>query len=146
MACQVLYSLAFLIDLYFSLLPVDAVDMAEADDLPREGLPYIVLFYPVLKEQESTMRTTFVSLGDLRYAKDRYRVVAIPNMNDIETVASLRRLQRDFSFLQIVVVPPTTASSWQASGMPGTGRRRPIGGTTGDGPAIGTCLRRRPGN
>ena len=113
-ACQVLYSLAFLIDLYFSLLPVNTVDMAEADKLLPADLPYIVLFYPVLKELESTMRTTFVSLADLRYPKDRYRVVAIPNTNDIETVASLRRLQQEFSFLQIVVVPPTTASSWRA--------------------------------
>jgi cellulose synthase/poly-beta-1,6-N-acetylglucosamine synthase-like glycosyltransferase len=112
-ACQVLYSLAFLIDLYFSLLPVDTVDVAEADGLQREDFPYIVLFYPVLKELEATMRTTFVSLTDLRYPKDRYRVVAIPNASDIETVASLSRLQHDFSFLQIVVVPPTTASSWQ---------------------------------
>jgi len=112
-ACQVLYSLAFLVDLYLSSLPVNLVDMAEADRLSRDDYPYIVLFYPVLREAEATMRTTLLSLASLDYPKDRYRVVAIPNANDIETVAALRSLQWEFSFLQLVTVPPTSDASWQ---------------------------------
>jgi cellulose synthase/poly-beta-1,6-N-acetylglucosamine synthase-like glycosyltransferase len=112
-ACQLLYSLAFVIDVYFYLLPVDWVDVDEARALAPDEFPYIVLFYPVLRELESTMRTTLVSLAALDYPKDRYRVVAIPNADDGETVASLRRLQREFPFLHIIEVPPTSDPSWQ---------------------------------
>lgn len=110
---QILYLLTFVVDAYFLSLPVDWVDMDEPIKEPPSQWPYIVLFYPVLRELEATMRTTFLTLAKLDYPPDRCRVVAIPNANDTETVASLRRLAAEFSFLKILEVPPTSDPSWQ---------------------------------
>jgi glycosyltransferase XagB len=110
---QVLYLMSTAVDLYLYSLPVNWVDMSEADQLGPGDYPYIVLYYPVLRELEETMRTTLTSLGALDYPRDRYRVVAIPNANDTATVASLERLQREFPFLQLMPVPPTSDASWQ---------------------------------
>lgn len=106
------YSISLLIVGYLRTLPVDWVDVRKADALTPEQMPYIVLFYPVLRELETTMATTMLSLSRLDYPADRFRVVAIPNANDTETVASLRRIAKTFPFLQIVEVPPTTDKSW----------------------------------
>ncbi|MBV8198024.1 MAG: glycosyltransferase [Candidatus Eremiobacteraeota bacterium] len=110
---QVLYTLTLLLNGYFLTLPVDWVDMSEPIREPESEWPYIVLFYPVLRELEATMRTTMLSLAKLEYPKDRCRVIAIPNSNDTETVASLRRLMEEFSFLEMLEVPATTDPSWQ---------------------------------
>lgn len=112
-ACQILYTLTFLVEAYFFSRPVNWVDMKEVKDLKAGDYPYIVLFYPVLRELEETMRTTFFALSKLDYPIDRYRVVAIPNENDVETVASLRRLQSEFAFLEMIEVPPTTDDRWE---------------------------------
>ena len=109
---QLLWTAAFLVDIYIFRLPVNKVDMREEKDLDPANLPQILLFYPVLRELEQTMRTTFLSLSYLRYPKDRYRIVAIPNSDDAETVASLRRLKSEFDFLEIIEVPPTSDASW----------------------------------
>ena len=74
---QLLYLGCFLLEMYFRALRVNRVDMdapmpAEAD------MPFIVLLYPVLRELERTMETTFTALAKLDYPRDRYRVVAIP--------------------------------------------------------------------
>ncbi len=110
---QALYLFSFLIDLYLESLPVDWVDPEERIVEPESEWPYIVLFYPVLRELEATMRTTFLSLANLDYPPERCRVIAIPNSNDHETVASLRRLENEFAFLEILEVPPTSDPSWQ---------------------------------
>lgn len=110
---QVLYLMSSAVDLYLYSLPVNRVDMSEVDRLGPGDYPYIVLFYPVLAELEATMRTTLTSLGTLDYPRDRFRVVAIPNTSDTATVASLERLQREFPFLQLMPVPPTSDASWQ---------------------------------
>jgi len=110
---QVLYALTFLADVYFLSLPVDWVDMDEPIVEPEAEWPYIVLFYPVLRELEATMRTTLVSLSKLDYPAQRCRVVAIPNSSDTETVASLLRLASEFAFLEILEVPPTSDPRWQ---------------------------------
>jgi glycosyltransferase XagB len=112
-ASQVLYTLTFFVDVYFLSLPVDWVDMDEPIAEPEDQWPYIVLFYPVLRELEATMRTTFVSLSKLDYPPQRCRVVAIPNSDDAETVASLQRLASEFAFLEILEVPPTSDPRWQ---------------------------------
>jgi len=112
-ASQVLYTLTFLVDAYFLSLPIDWVDMTERVRDPESEWPYIVLFYPVLHELETTMRTTFLSLSKVEYPADRRRVVAIPNADDGETIASLRRLAAEFSFLEILEIPPTSDPSWQ---------------------------------
>ena len=111
-AAQILYLLTFLLDFYLNSLPVNWVDQSEPLPAEESEFPYIVLFYPVLRELEETMRTTFVALGELRYPKSRYKVVAIPNWNDAETIASLKRLQQDFPFVELVETPPTTDPSW----------------------------------
>lgn len=110
---QVLYTITLLLDAYFFSHPANVVDMNEPIREPESEWPYIVLFYPVLRELEATMRTTFVSLAKMDYPRDRCRVVAIPNSNDLETVASLRRLANEFEFLQILEIPPTSDPSWQ---------------------------------
>lgn len=113
LAIQILYLLAMLIDVYFYTRPVNHVDMSQLKDIPEEEYPFIVLFYPVLREHEETMRTTFHSLDRIDYPRDKYAVVAIPNQDDRETVASLRKLQTEFSFLDVMEIPPTSDPSWQ---------------------------------
>jgi len=113
LATQGLYFLALGVDAYLFSLPVNWVDPEEARFLTRKELPPIVLFYPVLREPEATMRTTFLTLAKIDYPADRYRVVAIPNADDHATIASLRRLQAEFDFLQVLTVPPTSHPSWQ---------------------------------
>jgi glycosyltransferase XagB len=112
-ASQVLYTLTFLVDVYFLSLPVDWVNMEEPIADPESEWPYIVLFYPVLRELEATMRTTFLSLSKLDYPAARCSVVAIPNSDDEETIESLERLAAEFAFLEILRVPPTSDPSWQ---------------------------------
>lgn len=109
---QILYAAAFCVDIYLFRLPIDRVDMAGEKDLVAADYPRIILFYPVLRELEQTMRTTFISLRHLRYPADRFRVVSIPNADDIETVASLRRLQQEFDFLEVMAVPETSDPAW----------------------------------
>jgi len=109
---QLLYLLSMGIDLYFFSLPTNWVDMSEAKDLKEGDYPFIILFYPVLKEMESTMRTTFQSLEKVEYPRDRFKVISIPNANDLETIQSLENLQKEFSFLEILQVPSISDESW----------------------------------
>src|ERR1700704_5981804 len=79
---QALYSLSFVVDGYLFSRPVNMIDMAEKADLvegSQKDYPAIVLFYPVLEEQESVMRTTMIALAELEDQKDRSRVMAVPN-------------------------------------------------------------------
>ena len=110
---QVLYACTFLIDIYFFSLPTNWVDPDEPVTTAKSEYPFVVLFYPVLRELEATMRTTFISLAKLDYPRDRFRVVAIPNSNDRETLGSLARLSSEFQFLEVLEVPPTTDPSWE---------------------------------
>ena len=89
---QLAYTASLALTFYLRSLPVNRVDMAEADTLGPGDYPYIVLFYPVLRELEDTMRTTFRSLSRLDYPSDRFRVVAIPNQDDALTARVLRKL------------------------------------------------------
>lgn len=111
---QAAYLATYVLDAYFYTRPVNKVDMTEVAALDPADYPRIVLFYPVLRELEATMRTTMASLARLDYPAHLYRVVAIPNDNDLETIASLRRIQQDHAFLDILEVPPTTDASWLA--------------------------------
>lgn len=110
---QGLYSAALFVDLYLFGLPVNRVDMGKADELKAEDYPPIVMFYPVLRELEATMRTTFISLSQLDYPAGLFRVVAIPNDNDRETVESLYRLTQEFPFVEVMEIPPTSDPRWQ---------------------------------
>jgi cellulose synthase/poly-beta-1,6-N-acetylglucosamine synthase-like glycosyltransferase len=110
---QILYLCTFILEIYFVTLPINWVDEDEKLDIGESDHPYICLFYPVLRELEETMRTTMVSLGKLDYPKSRHKVIAIPNSNDRETIASLERLRGEFPFLEILEVPPTSDPSWQ---------------------------------
>ena len=110
---QLLYLFALIHDLYMLARPVDWVELDEADGRTARPRPRIVLLYPVLREPEETMRTTFLGLATLDYPPDRYRIVAVPNHDDAETIAALERLQLDFPFLEVLEVPPTTDPSWE---------------------------------
>ncbi len=114
-AVMLVYLAGFLPDAFWFTRRVRKVDMSkgsELDPLLKSDWPYIVLFYPVLKELEETMDTTFSSLTKIEYPKFRFKVVAIPNANDHETIASLKRLQKKYPFIELVEVPATTDPSW----------------------------------
>jgi cellulose synthase/poly-beta-1,6-N-acetylglucosamine synthase-like glycosyltransferase len=107
---QLCYFGSMLVTVYFYSRPVDLVP---PEELPRHAaLPPILLFYPVLRELEETMRTTFHALDNLDYPRDRYRIVAVPNHDDHTTIAALRRLQAHFPWLEVLAVPPTSHPSW----------------------------------
>jgi cellulose synthase/poly-beta-1,6-N-acetylglucosamine synthase-like glycosyltransferase len=110
---QSFYLASFLVEIYFFSLPVNWV-RADKDDRGPLDYPFIVLLYPVLHELESTMRTTFGALARLDYPRDRFEVVAVPNSDDAVTIASLRRMQADFPFLQILETPSTIDPSWRS--------------------------------
>jgi len=108
---QACYFGSMLVTLYFYTRPVDLV---RPEDLPADcgAYPPVLLFYPVLRELEETMRTTFHAIDKIDYPRDRYRIVAIPNHDDHTTVAALRRLQVSFPWLEVLAVPPTSHPSW----------------------------------
>jgi cellulose synthase/poly-beta-1,6-N-acetylglucosamine synthase-like glycosyltransferase len=111
--CQLIYLIAFLTDAYLLTRPKDVVDMSELPKLNKKDYPYIVLVYPVLKEPKATMQTAFRSMQNLDYPRNRFRIVSIPNSDDLETIKSLKELQAEFDFLEIMEIPPTSDSSWQ---------------------------------
>ena len=113
MVTQLLYLGSFIIELYFFTLPINWVNEDDPVQISEPDLPFICLFYPVLRELEETMRTTMISLGKLEYPKGRHKVIAIPNSNDLDTIASLERLRAEFPFLEILQVPSTSDPSWQ---------------------------------
>ncbi|HMK99292.1 MAG TPA: glycosyltransferase family 2 protein [Acidimicrobiales bacterium] len=110
-ATQGLYFLVLVVMAYFYTRPVDRVEL---DDLPsdEQAYPHILLLYPVLREPEETMRTTFLAIDKIDYPGDRYRIVAIPNHDDAATIAALQRLQAEFPWLEILTVPSTADPSW----------------------------------
>jgi glycosyltransferase XagB len=105
---QGLYVLSTACELYLRTRPIDWVDAGDWDG----SHPRIVLLYPVLRELEETMRTTMSGLAEMQYPRDRFRIVAIPNASDATTIASLRRLQAEFAFLEVLEVPPTSDPAW----------------------------------
>jgi len=109
---QILYFLGFAAVFYFLALPVDWVEVSDTAEPPAGDQPLIVLAYPVLREDVPTMTTTLTALSWLEYPRSRYRIIAIPNSDDHNTIAALRLLQRQFEYLEIMEVPPTTHPSW----------------------------------
>jgi cellulose synthase/poly-beta-1,6-N-acetylglucosamine synthase-like glycosyltransferase len=110
---QLAYTSSLALSSYLRSLPVNWVDMSGADALRSDECPHIVLFYPVLREPEETMRTTFRALSRIDYPRDRFRVVAIPNAADELTVRALAKLEGEFPFLELLEVPPTSDPGWQ---------------------------------
>src|ERR1700730_3921441 len=110
---QVLYLLSTVCELYIRSQPVDWVDMGDAPFTPNGAFPRIVLLYPVLRELEEQKRTTMSALAKIDYPADRFRIVAIPNTSDTATVEILGRMQEDYPFLEVLVVPPTSDPSWE---------------------------------
>lgn len=108
---QALYLIAMVVWLYFFSLPKNIIGITP-DDLAVAHHPKVLLLYPVLRERLEAMRTTFVALDQLSYPKDRYRIVAIPNADDAETIASIHELQKEFPWLDLLAVPPTSDASW----------------------------------
>lgn len=109
-AIQVLYLAGLLVTIGFMRMPTNLVRPGVAP-LPSI-LPKIILFYPVLRELEETMRTTLTGMARAPYQRGRLRVIAIPNSNDAHSVEALQRLAGEFSFLEVWPVPPTTDPSW----------------------------------
>jgi cellulose synthase/poly-beta-1,6-N-acetylglucosamine synthase-like glycosyltransferase len=107
---QVLFLIGLLVTLWFLTRKVNLVPLGEP--VSADARPPIVLFYPVLRELEETMRTTFTGMAEAPYPRHLLRVIAIPNDNDLQSVASLQRLQAEFDFLEILPVPATTDPSW----------------------------------
>ncbi|HTK09308.1 MAG TPA: protein kinase [Ktedonobacteraceae bacterium] len=111
---QFLYLFVFITMLYYFTRPINWVNTAIAAKIEERDFPKIILFYPVLRELEETMRTTFLGIAKLEYPPALYRVIAIPNSNDGTTIASLSRLKIEFPFLEILEVPPTKDPRWEA--------------------------------
>ena len=111
-AVQVGYLGTELVYLFFLTRPSNWVDPAESASIPGDKLPHVVLLYPVLHEPHETMRTTFLSLEDLDYPAGRCHIIAVVNQSDPVTTLSLERLRREYPWLEIMVVPPTTDPSW----------------------------------
>ena len=109
---QGLYLVAFLVVLYFLTRKANWVDKSRVTSLSYGQMPRIVLAYPVLNEGENTMHTTMLALSRMDYPKSKYRIIAIPNSDDTDTVAALKRLKEEFSFLEIMEVPATSDPSW----------------------------------
>jgi cellulose synthase/poly-beta-1,6-N-acetylglucosamine synthase-like glycosyltransferase len=109
---QVLYFFTFLITFYLLTRRINWVDSSKISQLSKQQMPQIILFYPVLHESEDTMRTTIISLGEMDYPKDKYRIIAIPNSNDYVTIDFLTQLKRELPFLELLLVPPTGDPSW----------------------------------
>jgi len=108
---QALYLFGLLTTIWLLMLPIDRVEGGPLED-PNE-LPRIIMFYPVLHEQEATMRTTFVGMAKADYPEHLLRVIAIPNADDEQSLTGLRNVQAEFPFLEIMPVPPTTDPSWE---------------------------------
>jgi len=108
---QLCYFGSMLVTVYFYTRPLDLV---RPEDLPADPADYppVLLFYPVLRELEETMRTTFHAIDKIDYPHHRYRVVAIPNHDDHTTIAALERLQISFPWLEVFTVPSTSHPSW----------------------------------
>jgi len=102
------------VELFWFTRKVRKVDMSLVDrlDPDKSTWPYIVLFYPVLHELQKTMDTTFASLAEMDYPVDRFKVIAIPNLDDTKTLASIRRLQCKYPFVELIGVPKTSHPSW----------------------------------
>jgi cellulose synthase/poly-beta-1,6-N-acetylglucosamine synthase-like glycosyltransferase len=109
---QVVYFGSFVVNGYFFSRTVDLVTSANLEGAEVHKPP-IVLLYPVLDEAEDTMRTTMLSIANAQEAYDGVaRVVAIPNMDDTATIEALERLIQQFSFLEILPIPPTSDPAW----------------------------------
>lgn len=67
---QLAYAGSLGLHFFLRTLPRNFVTQQEIDAVDRNYVPFIVLFYPVLKELEGTMRTTFLSISDIDY-RDR---------------------------------------------------------------------------
>lgn len=109
---QSIYLISFLTDIYILTRPKDIVDMTEVALLDKKDYPLIVLLYPVLKEPKGVMKTSFKAMTQLDYPKDRFRIISVPNQDDLETIKSLKELQKEFSFVEIMEIPSTTDASW----------------------------------
>jgi glycosyltransferase XagB len=109
---QACYFLSLLVTVYFYSRPVNLV--RERDLLRYRGdYPPIVVFYPVLRELEETMRTTLHAIDQANYPRDRYAFFALPNHDDHATISSLQRLRDRYPWLRIHIVPPTSDPSWR---------------------------------
>jgi cellulose synthase/poly-beta-1,6-N-acetylglucosamine synthase-like glycosyltransferase len=111
---QVMYLGALLTTIWLRLLPVDRVSRDPADYPADADLPRIVMFYPVLRELEETMRTTLIGMARAHYPEPLLRVICIPNWDDNATIEAAQRLATQFPFLEIMPIPPTTDRSWNA--------------------------------
>ena len=80
------------------------------------------MFYPVLREQEATMRTKLVGMAKADYPEHLLRVISIPNHDDAHTSPRLRSVPAEFPFLEVLPVPPTMDPSWIRCGGPGKQR------------------------
>jgi len=109
---QLLYFATFVVVGYFLTRTVNLVDENKPFEDDEQKLPFMVLAYPVLREDFATMHTTLVALSRTDYPRSRYRVIAIPNGDDIWNILDLRRLQKEFSFLEIMEAPPTSDPRW----------------------------------
>ena len=107
---EIAYLLSLSVTGWLYTRPIDLFEPVREPGPP--GGPEIIVFYPVLDELESTMRTAMLGFARAEYPGGTRRVVAIPNANDTGTIASLERIAREFPFLEILPIPPTGDPRW----------------------------------
>lgn len=111
---EVAYLACLLVVLWMYTRRVDLVDIdAAVRSSKAEDCPDIIVLYPVLDELESTMRTAMLGFDRAEYPRGTRRVIAIPNADDQATIASLQRIAADYSFLEVLPVPPTEDPRWE---------------------------------
>ncbi len=111
------YLACLLVTLWLYTRRVDLVPAGEPTPFRRVAYlpntrPEVIVLYPVLNELESTMRTSMLGFARASYPGGTRRIVAIPNSDDLATIEALRRIEREYPFLEILPIPPTGDPSW----------------------------------
>ncbi len=108
---QILYFLMFVVIFYLLTRKVNWV--SKDDPLPpADKTPMIIMAYPVLHEDEKTIHTAMLAMSKQDYPPDKFKVIAIPNYDDADTIAALQRVKMQFDFLEILEVPSVSDLSW----------------------------------
>lgn len=106
---QLGYLLLLLYLLYFIARKVHYISLE--DNLPDYSPP-LILLYPLLQESKDTIYTTLIAHQKIEYPARQWRMVAVINWFDHETIAHIEELMPHFPFLDLMVMPPCSDPAW----------------------------------
>lgn len=104
------FLLAVLVTLYFLTRRIAYVVSGQPDTADS---PFIVVLYPLLRERKTTIRTTLIGHQRMAYPSNRWKMVAVLNWHDEGTIRSIQELMLEFSFLDLIVMPPCDDPTWR---------------------------------